>query len=59
MVGAAIVDTLQAQGHSNIVTRTHAALDLTNQSTVNDFFETEHPDQVYLTAAKRSKIGAI
>lgn len=52
MVGSAIVRNLQAQGYSNIVTRTHAELELTNQSAVQAFFEQERPDQVYLAAAK-------
>ena len=51
MVGSAIVRTLNAQGHHQIVTRTHAELDLTNQSAVEAFFQTEKPNQVYLAAA--------
>ena len=58
MVGAAIVRRLQADGHQNIVMRTHAELDLTNQSAVNEFFEIEKPDQVYLAAAKVGGIHA-
>jgi len=52
MVGSAIVRSLQAQGCSNIVTRTHAELDLTNQAAVQHFFEAEKPAQVYLAAGK-------
>ena len=48
MVGSAIVRILQAQGYNNIVTRTHAQLDLSNQAAVQDFFEQEKPAQVYL-----------
>jgi len=58
MVGSAIVRNLQAQGHTNIVTRSHAELDLTNQQAVKAFFETEKPDQVYLAAAKVGGIHA-
>lgn len=58
MVGSAIVRTLQSQGQSNIVTRTHAELDLTNQLAVKDFFVKEKPDQVYLAAAKVGGIHA-
>jgi GDP-L-fucose synthase len=58
MVGSAIVRTLNAQGHHQIVTRTHAELDLTNQSAVEVFFQTEKPDQVYLAAAKVGGIYA-
>ena len=47
MVGSAIVRNLQAKGHTNIVTRTHAELDLTNQASVQAFFAQEKPDQVY------------
>lgn len=58
MVGSAIIRTLQAQGHANIVTRTHAELDLTDQAAVRAFFATEKPDQVYLAAAKVGGIHA-
>ncbi|AKZ61487.1 GDP-L-fucose synthase [Herbaspirillum hiltneri N3] len=58
MVGSAIVRTLQRQGHENIVTRTHAELDLTEQAAVRAFFEQERPDQVYLAAAKVGGIYA-
>jgi len=58
MVGSAIVRYLEAQGHTNILTRTHAELDLTNQAAVQSFFEQEKPDQVYLAAAKVGGIHA-
>lgn len=58
MVGSAIVRNLQAKGYKNIITRTHAELDLTNQQAVKTFFETEKPDQVYLAAAKVGGIHA-
>ncbi|NMM13791.1 MAG: GDP-L-fucose synthase [Rhodoferax sp.] len=58
MVGAAIIRTLQQQGQTHIVTRTHAELDLTNQAAVSAFFDAEKPDQVYLAAAKVGGIHA-
>ena len=58
MVGSAIVRTLQQQGQTRIVTRTHAELDLTNQAAVQAFFAQEKPDQVYLSAAKVGGIHA-
>ena len=58
MVGSAIVRTLEAKGFTNIVTRTHAELDLTNQAAVKDFFAVEKPNQVYLAAAKVGGIYA-
>jgi GDP-L-fucose synthase len=58
MVGSAIVRELANQGQTNIVVRTHAELDLTNQQAVRDFFEAERPDQVYLAAAKVGGIYA-
>jgi GDP-L-fucose synthase len=58
MVGSAIVRTLQAAGHTHIVTRTHAELDLTDQAAVRAFFAMEKPDQVYLAAAKVGGIHA-
>ena len=58
MVGSAIVRTMQQQGEHNIVTRTHAELDLTNQAAVQAFFNAEKPTQVYLAAAKVGGIHA-
>ena len=58
MVGSAIVRNLLVSGHTNIVTRTHDELDLTNQKQVTSFFEQEKPDQVYLAAAKVGGIYA-
>ncbi len=58
MVGSAIVRNLEAKGFTNIVVRTHAELDLTNQTAVKEFFESEKPDQVYLAAAKVGGIHA-
>ena len=58
LVGSAIVRTLQQQGQTNFVTRTHAELDLTNQTAVQAFFEIEKPTQVYLAAAKVGGIHA-
>jgi len=58
MVGSAIVRNLQTKGFNNIVTRTHAEMDLTDQAAVKAFFEQEKPDQVYLAAAKVGGIHA-
>ena len=58
MVGSAIIRGLQKQGQTNIITKTHAELDLTNQLNVRSFFEIEKPDQVYLAAAKVGGIHA-
>jgi GDP-L-fucose synthase len=58
MVGSALVRALEQQGQTNIVTRTHAELDLTEQAAVRDFFANEKPDQVYLAAAKVGGIHA-
>lgn len=60
MVGSAIVRHLLANGHpeEQIIGRTHAELDLTNQAAVRSFFEAEKPDQVYLAAAKVGGIHA-
>lgn len=58
MVGSAIVRALKSQSQTNIVTRIHAELDLTDQAAVRAFFESEKPDQVYLAAAKVGGIHA-
>lgn len=52
MVGSAIVRELQRQGYTNIITRTHAELDLTRQAEVEAFFQQERPEYVFLAAAK-------
>ena len=52
LVGSAIVRRLQSAGHSNIITRTHPELDLTDQPAVRDFLASERPEYVFLAAAK-------
>ena len=58
MVGSAIVRQLRAADETNIVTRTHAELDLTDQLAVRDFMRAERPDVVILAAAKVGGIHA-
>ena len=58
MVGGAILRQLKARGDTNIVTRTHAELDLTNQAAVGEFMQAERPDVVVLAAAKVGGIHA-
>lgn len=58
MVGSAIVRKLQELGYTNIICRTHKELDLTRQLEVEQFFEKERPDYVFLAAAKVGGIGA-
>jgi len=52
MVGSAIFRKLEAEGFTNIISRTSSELDLRNQQKVSEFFETEKPDYVFLAAAK-------
>ena len=58
MVGSAIVRELRRQGYSNIVTRTHAELNLCRQEQVEAFFAAEKPEYVFLAAAKVGGIVA-
>jgi GDP-L-fucose synthase len=58
MVGSAILRELKNQGQHNVVLRTHAELDLTDQHAVRAFFEAEKPELVYLAAAKVGGIHA-
>jgi len=58
MVGSAIVRKLNQKGFANIITRSSKELDLTNQQLVNEFFETEKPQFVFLAAAKVGGIHA-
>ena len=58
LVGSAIKNNLEAKGYTNIITRTHKELDLTNQQAVADFFKTVQPEYVILAAAKVGGIVA-
>ncbi len=58
LVGSAIIRNLKKAGHDNFVLRTRKELNLTNQAEVNQFFETEKPDYVFLAAAKVGGIHA-
>jgi GDP-L-fucose synthase len=58
LVGSAILKSLRKRKFTNIVTRTHKELDLTNQSAVINFFEEERPSYVLLAAAKVGGIYA-
>lgn len=52
LVGSALVRQLRAQGYQNIITRSSAELDLTQQASVQSFFADQAPDYVFLAAAK-------
>ena len=52
MVGSAIVRKLKNEGYNHLILRTSSELDLRNQKKVNDFFEKENPEFVFLSAAK-------
>lgn len=58
LVGSAILRKLEAEGYRNLLVKTHAELDLTRQSDVESFFQTQRPDYVILAAAKVGGIGA-
>jgi GDP-L-fucose synthase len=58
MVGSAIVRRLNAGGYSQVVTRTHAELDLLDQHKVHSFLAAEKPDYVYIAAGKVGGIQA-
>ncbi|WP_332445866.1 GDP-L-fucose synthase family protein [Sphaerochaeta sp.] len=58
MVGSSLVRELNRQGYSNLLLRTSKDLDLRQQNQVEDFFEMEKPDYVFLAAAKVGGIMA-
>jgi GDP-L-fucose synthase len=58
LVGSAIVRRLQAAGHRQLITRTHAELDLTDEAATRAFFQAERPEHVFLAAAKVGGIVA-
>lgn len=51
LVGSAIWNTLKSRGYNNLIGRSHAELDLTDQLAVKQFFDKERPDAVVLAAA--------
>lgn len=58
LVGSALVRNLEKEWFSNIIFRTHAELDLLDRDAVEDFFQTEKPEYVFLAAAKVGGIVA-
>jgi GDP-L-fucose synthase len=58
LVGSALVRRLRAGGYSNLLLRSHAELDLTNEPATRAFFESERPEYVFLAAAKVGGIVA-
>jgi GDP-L-fucose synthase len=58
LVGSAILRRLQSQGHNNLILRTHQELDLEIQKDVNEFFQREKPEYVFLAAARVGGIHA-
>lgn len=58
LVGSALLRALRKRDCTNILTRTHAELDLTDQAQVRAFFASEQIDEVYLAAAHVGGIHA-
>lgn len=58
LVGSALLRELKKEGYNNILTKTHAELDLTSQASVTQFFLEEKPEYVFLAAAKVGGIVA-
>lgn len=58
LVGSAIVRSLEKEGYTNIIYRSHKELDLRNQNDVEKFFQEEKPEYVFLAAAKVGGIHA-
>ena len=58
LAGSALVRKLRQEGYDNLVLRTHAELELTDQAAVRDFFKRERPEHVFLAAAKVGGIVA-
>jgi len=58
LVGSAILRRLELRGYKNLICRTSAQLDVRNQQAVNDFFDHQKPEYVFLAAAKVGGIQA-
>lgn len=52
LVGSAIWKNLKSKGYTNLIGRSIEELNLMNEDVVNDFFESEKPEYVFLAAAK-------
>lgn len=58
MVGSALVRRLQQAGYVNVLTRTHAELDLLDQGATQAFLQGERPDFIFMAAARVGGIHA-
>ncbi len=58
LVGSAIVRKLEMRGYKNLIYQTSTQLDIRNQQAVNNFFEQQKPEYVFLAAAKVGGIQA-
>ena len=58
LLGSAVLDKLLSAGYMNVITRTHAELDLTRKTLVDRFFEEEHPEYIFLCAGLTGGIMA-
>jgi len=58
MVGSGITRLLKSRGYQNVITRTHAELDLLDQAAVHTFLQKEKPDYIFIAAAKVGGIQA-
>lgn len=58
LVGSAIVRLLEERGYKNIIKKTSKELDLRNKQAVNDFYQKEQPEYIFLAAAKVGGIHA-
>jgi len=52
LVGSSIYRELEKSGHTNVITRTRAELDLMNPATVESFYDDVRPEYVFVAAAK-------
>ena len=58
LVGSALMRRLAARGHTNLLTRSYAELDLIDQRAVEAFFGEHKPEYVFLAAARVGGIYA-
>jgi len=58
LVGSAILRKLQGSGYKSLVYKTHKEVDLTRQEKVEEFFDQERPEYIFLAAAKVGGIWA-
>ncbi|TRZ90393.1 MAG: GDP-L-fucose synthase [Methanosarcinales archaeon] len=58
LLGTALLKKLREYGYKNVITKSHAELELTNQMAVDEFFRSEQPESIFMAAGMTGGIVA-